>query len=327
MEKLLSIVVPVYNVEKYINTCLDSLVVPEEQMESLEVLVINDGTPDNSAIMAKEFEKKYPQIFTVIDKENGGHGSCCNVGLKMAKGKFIHFLDSDDWFDKDFSHYLARLEHETADVVFTKHVNEYVEDKKSTIHQFNIEYNKTYDASSFDFKKVGPFFFSLHECSYRTELLRKNEVYFREKVSYDDTLLRMAALPNLKSFSLYDMTLYHYLLGRVGQTMDKAVFIKKFDVFFENVKDLFSFYRKHKNDFSENVDDFAKYILVSYVTWVYKDLWNYDFQDRKERIKRYNQFILADENYRLVKTLKAVQMYKQLPFNIAYLIHKLRMKH
>jgi glycosyltransferase involved in cell wall biosynthesis len=327
MEKLLTVVVPVYKVEQYINTCLESLIVPKKQMERLEVLVINDGTPDNSAIMAREFEKKFPQTFRVIDKENGGHGSCCNIGLNEAHGKYLHFLDSDDWFDKDFSHYLARLEHENADVVFTKHVNEYVEDKKSTIHQFNIEYEKTYDASSFDFKKVGPFFFSLHECSYRTELLRENEIHFREKVSYDDTMLRMAALPNLKTFSLYDMTLYHYLLGRVGQTMDRAVFIKKFDVFFENVKDLFTFYRENQKDFSDNVEIFARYILASYVTWVYKDLWNYNFDDRKNRIKKYNQFILADENYCLVQSLKAVQLYKKLPFSIAYQIHKLKMQH
>ena len=326
MDKILTIVIPVYNVEKYINKCLLSLVVSNELKPKLEVIVVNDGTPDNSAAMAKEIEKKYPEIFRVIDKANGGHGSCCNVGLKEARGKYIHFLDSDDWFDEGFSQYLERLEHETADVVFTKRTDEYIE-RQSKTHQFKIDYNKTYDANSFDFKKVGPFFFSLHECTYRTELLRKNEVHFREKVSYDDTILRMAALPNLKSISFYDMPLYHYLLGRVGQTMDKAVFIKKFDVFFENVKDLFFFYRKHKNEFSENVDNFARYILVSYVTWVYKDLWSYDFNDRKERIKKYNQFILADENYNLVKSLKAVQLYKKLPFFMAYGIHNYKMKH
>lgn len=63
MQKTLTIVVPVYKVEQYINKCLESLVVSEEQMTQLEVLVVNDGTPDNSAIMAKEFEKKYPQFF------------------------------------------------------------------------------------------------------------------------------------------------------------------------------------------------------------------------------------------------------------------------
>lgn len=327
MEKLLTVVVPVYKVEPYINKCLESLVVSEDQMERFEVLVVNDGTPDNSAIMAKGFEKKYPQIFKVLDKENGGHGSCCNIGLKKAKGKYIHFLDSDDWFDKDFTSFLDRLRDETADVVFTKHVDEYVEDGVSNIHQFNIEYNKTYDMESFDFSKVGPYLFSLHECTYRTELLRKNEVTFREKVSYDDTIFRLAALPHLKSVSFYDMTLYHYLLGRQGQTMEQSVFIKKFDVFFENVKDLFSFYRKHNNAMTANIDRFARFVLMSYATWVYKDLWNYDFKDRKARIKRYNKFFLAEENYKLIKPLKAIQLYRYFPFALAFQVHKLRMKH
>jgi glycosyltransferase involved in cell wall biosynthesis len=295
-------------------------------MELLEVLVINDGTPDNSAVMAKEYEKKYPHTFRVIDKENGGHGSCCNVGLKEAQGKYIHFLDSDDWFDDDFLAYLKRLERENADVVFTKRVDEYVEEGISKVHQFTIEYDKTYEVDDFDFKKVGPFFFSLHECTYRTELLRENEVTFREKASYDDTIFRLAALPNLKFISFYDQPLYHYLLGRTGQTMEQSVFIRKFDVFFENVKDLFVFYRKHQANLAGHTDGFAKYVLISYVTWVYKDLWNYDFKDRKERMSRYNKFFLNENNYMLINSLKAVRLYKILPFRIAYCIHGFRMK-
>ena len=82
--KLLSVVVPVYKVEKYINKCLDSLIISDEQMNLLEVIVVNDGTPDNSAIMAKEYERKYPNTFRVIDKENGGHGSAWNRGVQEA---------------------------------------------------------------------------------------------------------------------------------------------------------------------------------------------------------------------------------------------------
>ena len=118
MEKLLTVVVPVYKVEKYINKCLDSLIVSDEQMNLLEVIVVNDGTPDNSAIMAKEYERKYPNTFRVIDKENGGHGSAWNRGVVEAKGKYIKFLDSDDWFDdNDFPKLINRLKDCTADVV------------------------------------------------------------------------------------------------------------------------------------------------------------------------------------------------------------------
>ena len=80
----MTVVVPVYKVEKYINKCLDSLIVPDEQMKKLEVICVNDGTPDNSAIMAKEYVKRYPDTFQVIDKENGGHGSVKPFGIPQG---------------------------------------------------------------------------------------------------------------------------------------------------------------------------------------------------------------------------------------------------
>ena len=86
MKKILTIVVPVYNTEKYLSKCLDSLVIKD--IDSIEVLIIIDGSPDNSIEIAKQYHDKYPKTFTVIDKENGGHGSCCNIGLKVAKGKY-----------------------------------------------------------------------------------------------------------------------------------------------------------------------------------------------------------------------------------------------
>ena len=75
MTKLLSIVIPVYKVEEYIDKCISSLIVPDEkQLQLLDIVVINDGTPDNSAVLAKEYEKTYPDIVRVIDQENRGHG-------------------------------------------------------------------------------------------------------------------------------------------------------------------------------------------------------------------------------------------------------------
>ena len=91
MNKLLSIIIPVYKVEPYINKCLDSLllyktdesgkqVLDRARMELMDILIINDGTPDRSAEMSREYAKRYPEYFRQIDKENGGHGSAWNVG-------------------------------------------------------------------------------------------------------------------------------------------------------------------------------------------------------------------------------------------------------
>ena len=83
--------------EKYLNKCLDSLIV--ENMNLLEVLIINDGSKDNSSNIAHVYENKYPNTFRVIDKENGNYGSCINRGIKEAKGKYIKVLDADDSFN------------------------------------------------------------------------------------------------------------------------------------------------------------------------------------------------------------------------------------
>ena len=95
MEKLLTIIVPTYNMEAYLDKCLTSLIVGEsgeEQMCMLEVLVINDGSTDDSSAIAHRYEERYPQTFKVIDKENGNYGSCINVALSVATGKYIKIL-------------------------------------------------------------------------------------------------------------------------------------------------------------------------------------------------------------------------------------------
>ena len=88
MDKVLTVVIPTYNMERYLRYCLDSLCVSRGG-EALEVLVVNDGSKDTSSAIAHEYEQKHPGIFRVIDKENGNYGSCVNRGLAEAKGKYI----------------------------------------------------------------------------------------------------------------------------------------------------------------------------------------------------------------------------------------------
>ena len=91
MEKILTIVIPTYNMQDYLRRCLESLIVPEKQMKQLEVLVINDGSKDNSSAIAHEYQDKYHDTFRVIDKGNGNYGSCVNRGLQEAKGGMSRF--------------------------------------------------------------------------------------------------------------------------------------------------------------------------------------------------------------------------------------------
>ena len=98
MEKLLTIIIPTYNMEKYLDKCLSSLIVDDKElMTQLEVLVVIDGAKDRSSEIAHTYQDKYPDTYVVIDKENGNYGSCINRGLKEASGKYVKVLDADDY--------------------------------------------------------------------------------------------------------------------------------------------------------------------------------------------------------------------------------------
>ena len=94
--KLLSIAVPCYNSQDYMRNCVDSLL---KGGELVEILIVNDGSKDNTVAVAQQYVDKYPDSVRIIDKENGGHGSTINAGIREATGKYFKVVDGDDWVD------------------------------------------------------------------------------------------------------------------------------------------------------------------------------------------------------------------------------------
>lgn len=280
MNKVLTIVIPVYKVEKYIRQCLDSTIVSPELMVLLEILVVNDGTPDNSAIIAHEYADKYPDTIKVIDKENGGHGSAWNVGLKLATGKYIRFLDSDDWLS-NLSDFIIQLQSIDADLVFT-HLNKYYEDsKKSGVSKIiNIDFGKVYRTSTFSYIESGNdyYIYDFWYCTYRTKMLQKEQPLFVEKVSYDDAILFLVPFTLGDSMTFLDLVLYNYRLGRIDQSVSKKSEMAHYKDYIKVCEKLVNFSNKHL-DITENQREqrdkvFEKYIKnrVSLFTCLpYKD--------------------------------------------------------
>ena len=95
--KVLTVAIPCYNSAAYMDKAIESLLIGSED---IEILIVDDGSSDNTSIIADQYEKKYPNIIHAIHKENGGHGDAVNTGLKYANGIYFKVLDSDDWFDK-----------------------------------------------------------------------------------------------------------------------------------------------------------------------------------------------------------------------------------
>ena len=247
MEKILTIIIPVYKVEQYIKQCLDSVILEEDQMKCLEVIIVNDGTPDQSGTIAHEYESRYPQSIKVIDKENGGHGSAWNVGLKQATGKYIRFLDSDDWLS-NLSTFIEELKKRDEDLVFTHLANYDVRSQSSIMLKFNnIQYLQTYYTSSFSSIETGNKYdiFNFWYCTYKKDIFQGEQPLFVEKVFYDDSILFIAPFILGKTIVFLDTTLYNYRIGQSGQSINEDVKKKHANDYVKVGKSLIEFANRH----------------------------------------------------------------------------------
>lgn len=222
MDKILSVIIPTYNMEKYLSYCLDSLLIVNN-FEALDVLVINDGSKDASLLIAKQYEERYPNIFRVIDKENGNYGSCINRGLKEAKGKYVKILDADDSYDTvNFESFVTYLLSIDADLILSDYVivDENREIISSHQYKFPIDKKLKFDeiSSSTSFKSM-----QMHAVTYRRQNLLEINYTQTEGISYTDQQWIFIPMLMVKTIYHFDKPVYRYLVGREGQTMDPSV--------------------------------------------------------------------------------------------------------
>ena len=221
--KILTIIIPTYNMEKYLRKCMDSLIVSEENMQRLEVLVVNDGSKDSSSQIAHEYETKYPQTFRVIDKENGNYGSCINRGLKETSGEYVKVLDADDYFANDiFDKFVTFLLETEADLV----INDFcvVAEDGDILEKEIYNLPKKLTIGNLKDSTIKRLFH--HGITYKTEVVRSIGYTQTEGISYTDdewVYKPMTAVNTIISFPYF---LYYYLRGREGQTFDPEVLRK-----------------------------------------------------------------------------------------------------
>lgn len=226
MNKILTIIIPTYNMEKYLRRCLDSLIIDEEGMKQLEVLVINDGSKDSSSEIAHEYQDKYPDTYRVIDKENGNYGSCINRGLKEATGKYVKVLDADDWFDnKSLRYFVSKLLTCDVDLILSNCVIMSNDKPHGGFFIRNIRSEKI-----LEFKEISKTSVSIqmHCVCYRLSMLREINYQQSVGVSYTDQQWVCLPLSAVKTLIFIDLDLYKYMVDREGQTMDRNVINKKF---------------------------------------------------------------------------------------------------
>ena len=220
MKKTLSIVVPAYNVEKYLAKCLDSMVV-KEILADIEVLIINDGSKDQTAVIAQGYCDKYPETFYLYNKENGGHGSGINYGIKYATGKYFKVVDGDDWLNTenlvDFTKLLKEHEEDiiASDFLCIQDGTENVLGKKYATMN-GEQYGKIQSLDKGEVQEV----IKMHSLTIRTELLQKNQITIDEHCFYVDMEYIAYPIPYADTVYYDNHFIYMYRLGRNGQSMD-----------------------------------------------------------------------------------------------------------
>lgn len=282
MRKVLSVIIPTYNMERYLRNCLHSLIISDKQLlECLEVLIINDGSKDNSLSIAYEFESLFPKTFRVINKENGNYGSCVNRGLSEANGKYIKILDADDTFCTDnFLLFMSLLDRLDVDMVISSFnmINPF----GSIIRK--ICYNLP-ECESFDSSLLLPETdMWMHAVAYKKDLLLKIDYHQTEGISYTDQEWIFLPVSAVREIYYFPNPVYNYLVGRNGQTIDKKVFakniwqeIKGLTVMSEEYYKLINGCQKYRNDqYLKN--RIRARISAIYATHIYRDTGNVDIK-------------------------------------------------
>ena len=220
MEKVLTIIIPTYNMEKYLDKCLTSLIIEDKElMKQLEVLVVIDGAKDRSSEIAHTYQDKYPETFIVIDKENGNYGSCINRGLREGTGKYVKVLDADDSFNtKNFESYLTFLTSADFDLILTPYVIVNEKGEETSHKGYNLSHDSvlTWENLSEELRKNH---LQMHAVTYKLENIKRLNYSQTEGISYTDQEWDFTPLYAVESICYYSKEVYCYLLGRVGQTM------------------------------------------------------------------------------------------------------------
>ena len=236
--KKVSIIVPVYGVEKYIDKCLDSLV--KQSLKEIEVIVVNDGTKDNSQKIIDKYVKKYPDKIKSYIKENGGQGSARNYGLKKASGEYIGYVDSDDFVEKDmYKKLYNKAKENNYDIVVCGNYNVSEDYQNKNIDAFINNYNT--DLENIFFGKM-----AVWNKIYKRDILIKNKLEFKEKVWYEDLAFTLKAIMNSNTFAFIDEPLYDYLI-REGSTMNNSNVQRNLEIL-DAFNDILSYIQHNKKE-------------------------------------------------------------------------------
>lgn len=288
-DKLLTVVVPSYNASKYLDFNLQSFLRPSVP-KKLEVIVVDDGSTDDTARIADAYHEKYPDTVKVVHKENGGHGSGINAGLRVATGKYFKVVDADDWVDHEalerLLDYIASFDAAAAnadtdididtaqvqadakaraqdkavfvpDVIYNNYYWRLTDEAKSPdAYERKAEFTEPF--SGVEYHKVYDFesiadrcYVKMHNMTIRTDILREHQIQIDEHCYYVDMEYILYPMPYVETIAFLPEFLYQYQIGRQGQSMDPAKMQRNATQYDHVLASIYAYYDAHCRDIEQ----------------------------------------------------------------------------
>lgn len=280
-QKTLTVIIPAYNVEQYIGRCLESIV----DLKDVEVIVVDDGSTDGTLGIIEQWQKQHPKDIIVVAKENGGHGSTINAGIKKATGKYVRVLDSDDWLNQEtLGEYIEALKKSESDIVLTDYSRKIANADNFETVSYSFKQDlakKTYKIADYLSLKTDLIeLFSIHTISIKTDVIKNAwGAGLLEKTFYEDQEWVAKAIVAANSFMYCPIDVYQYYIGRNEQSMNK-------DKMFQN--------RKHHErvivrlvEIASQADETKKKILAQRIaTIVRTHYWIYFYHPHLKKSER-----------------------------------------
>lgn len=312
-EELVSIVVPVYNVEKYLEKCLNSII--NQTYKNLEIICIDDGSPDRSIDILNKFAKKDNRI-RIISQQNKGLSGARNSGIDNAKGKYIVFVDSDDWLElKLVEKCIKKIK--KADILVFGNYNHYPdkeEKKNNFLENEKFDNGLDYFIKSYENKLR---FGNCWNKFYRKDIIEKNNIYFEEGRLYEDLLFVFKYMYYSKNIKVESEALYHYVVKRKESITFKLNPNDLQDVLF-TINELEKFFKeKRKEDFLERIE-YKEYLYK----WIYECCLSKYLKNKDIRLKEIKKVLkkLKSNKVYLDYTKEILKKSKKIKYKILSLL-------
>lgn len=250
-KKDISIIVPIYNAEKYLNKCIDSLV--NQTKKELEILLINDGSTDRSEEIINSYQDSRIKYYK---NKNQGIGKTRNFGIEKSTGKYIMFIDSDDYLDEKACEILYnKAENDKLEIVLCDFYKLYDSGKLEEVKQPSFKNSSLKDNPKILNENLSPW-----AKIYKRELIIKNDIKFIENLKYEDAPFVSIALDKARKIGKVDQCLNYYLVHENSETTIRDE--KVFDIL--EIVNIIRKYFKNKNYIKETLDKLTVRIITNY---------------------------------------------------------------